>query len=551
MLVRVPIRNDSVNEPDETFFLRATNTGGTTAVGTATIVDDGNGTIFNPNGSINTTAIKDNDGTITPAVTVTSPLVNEASPYAVFTVDGAPGQLVSLSLAAGTATPGSDYTPSLEVSTNGGSSWVPYSAGTVALNGTGGTILVRVPILNDAINEPDETFTLRATTTTGTTAVGTATIVDDGYGTIFNPNGSINTTAIKDNDGTAICPEVSIGNCRVEEPDFGQSRMANLVISLSEVATGDVTVTYATALATQSDVSGRVGSNGLPIGIATANTDFTPVQGSVVIKAGSTSTTVRVPIIGDYQAENDEVLYTRITGVTGGNAKVSPTANRGEILIVDNDCGCNNQVIDRSTSTVAQTIHGGTGNDVLTGSPCPDTINGYGGKDFIAGGAGADALTGGLDADVFAYRAISHSAGSVIDRILDFAPGSGGDRFQFLDSAATTLRTATASAVADGLPKALFNASRSVPATTLSTAISQAFTDKNLALAGNQALATGEAVIVNQASGSTIKSYLIVNVGLASYQSGTDFIADITGWQSTGFPSSQLAVTDFFRSSIV
>jgi Ca2+-binding RTX toxin-like protein len=412
-------------------------------------------------------------------------------------------------------------------------------------------MLVRVPIRNDSVNEPDETFFLRATNTGGTTAVGTATIVDDGYGTIFNPNGSINTTAIKDNDGTAICPEVSIGNCRVEEPDFGQSRMANLVISLSEVATGDVTVTYATALATQSDVSGRVGSNGLPIGIATANTDFTPVQGSVVIKAGSTSTTVRVPIIGDYQAENDEVLYTRITGVTGGNAKVSPTANRGEILIVDNDCGCNNQVIDRSTSTVAQTIHGGTGNDVLTGSPCPDTINGYGGKDFIAGGAGADALTGGLDADVFAYRAISHSAGSVIDRILDFAPGSGGDRFQFLDSAATTLRTATASAVADGLPKALFNASRSVPATTLSTAISQAFTDKNLALAGNQALATGEAVIVNQASGSTIKSYLIVNVGLASYQSGTDFIADITGWQSTGFPSSQLAVTDFFRSSIV
>jgi hypothetical protein len=127
--------------------------------------------------------------------------------------------------------------------------------------------------------------------------------------------------------GTTICPVASIGNYQAEEPDFGQTRRTSLVISLREGATGDVTVTSATALATQSDVS-----------------------------------------------------------------------------------------------------------------------------------------------------------------------ISGGDRFQFLDSAATTLRTATASAVANGLPKALFNASRSVPATTLSTAIAQAFTDKNLALAGNQALATGQEI---------------------------------------------------------
>ena len=45
----------------ETFTLTATNTGGTAAVGKGTIRDDGNGTFFNPNGTENTTAAKDDD----------------------------------------------------------------------------------------------------------------------------------------------------------------------------------------------------------------------------------------------------------------------------------------------------------------------------------------------------------------------------------------------------------------------------------------------------------------------------------------------------------
>lgn len=70
-----------------------------------------------------------------------------------------------------------------------------------ALNGTG-TLLVRVPVLNDnpAVDEPDETFTLTATNTGGEEFVGTATIVDNGDGTIINDDGSVNGTATKDDD---------------------------------------------------------------------------------------------------------------------------------------------------------------------------------------------------------------------------------------------------------------------------------------------------------------------------------------------------------------
>ena len=83
-----------------------------------------------------------------------------------FTIDGEPGQLVTLTLAAGTATPGAgnDYTATVEVSSDGGKTWNPYTTGNVALAGTGGTLLVRVPMLDDSTNEPDETFTLTATT---------------------------------------------------------------------------------------------------------------------------------------------------------------------------------------------------------------------------------------------------------------------------------------------------------------------------------------------------------------------------------------------------
>ena len=121
-------------------------------------------------------------------VAVTSPTVNEASPYAVFTVTGTAGQTVSLGLTAGTGTGGgTDFgsataTTNLQYSIDGGANWLDYSTtGAFALP-AGGSVLVRTPINNDATPDNNEAFTLTATPAGGQAATGTGTIKDDGTG---------------------------------------------------------------------------------------------------------------------------------------------------------------------------------------------------------------------------------------------------------------------------------------------------------------------------------------------------------------------------------
>nr|WP_295772086.1 type I secretion C-terminal target domain-containing protein [Rhodoferax sp.] len=98
----------------------------------------------------------------------------------------ATGTAFNLVLANGTATgAGTDFGSSsgtnLQVSTDGGGTWFNATTATIAAGLT--SILVRTPIIQDALIEADETFTLTATRTAGTTtnisATGTATIVDD------------------------------------------------------------------------------------------------------------------------------------------------------------------------------------------------------------------------------------------------------------------------------------------------------------------------------------------------------------------------------------
>jgi gliding motility-associated-like protein/uncharacterized repeat protein (TIGR01451 family) len=137
---------------------------------------------------------------------VNSITVNEASPTAVFEVSGAAGQLTSLALANGTTT----GLTGLAYSTDGGATWTAYTSGTVALNSSG-KLLVRTALTpeQEAAADNNETFTLTATNTGGTAAVGTATIKDDGTGTIFNPDGTENTTAIKDDDRVLPRPDLN------------------------------------------------------------------------------------------------------------------------------------------------------------------------------------------------------------------------------------------------------------------------------------------------------------------------------------------------------
>ncbi len=200
-LVRTTITNDAISDNNETFTLTATATGGTPAVGTATIKDDGTGTIFNADGTPNNTAVKNDDR----PVEVSNLSVNEGSPYGVFTVKSNPGQVLDLSLSGGTATVSLDYRKAYEFSSDNGKTWTTYASGQTIVSTT---TLVRFALINDSLIDNGETLVLTAQARGGNPATGTATILDNGTGTIFNPDGSENATAVKNDD--SIKPVYSV-----------------------------------------------------------------------------------------------------------------------------------------------------------------------------------------------------------------------------------------------------------------------------------------------------------------------------------------------------
>ena len=214
LLVRVAINDDDPFEGPETFQLSATPSGGSAAYGTATILDDGTGSIFpnNNTGNPDPDAVKDDDR----PVRVNNIEVNENSPWAVFRVNGTAGQSVTLALQndndpnTANAKLGTDLGTQLQYFN--GTAWVDYT-GAVNLP-TGGELLVRVAINDDDPYEGPETFQLSATPSGGSAAYGTATILDDGTGSVYpdNTTGNPDLDAVKDDDRP-----VRVNNIEVNE----------------------------------------------------------------------------------------------------------------------------------------------------------------------------------------------------------------------------------------------------------------------------------------------------------------------------------------------
>ncbi len=207
LLVRTGVLKDGINEGAETLKLIAKNTSGTSYEGNSTIKDDGTGSIFL--GSNNFTA--DTSGAGFPThldddrlVSVDNIAVNEASPWAMFTVSGFANQVLSLSLIEGTAKVGDgspadgteDYSPTLQYWT--GAAWTAYNGTSVTMTGT--TLLVRTAIHSDNLFEGQQAFNLSVTKlNSNTTVYGTASIYDDGTGNLYafdnNNDGSATITA--------------------------------------------------------------------------------------------------------------------------------------------------------------------------------------------------------------------------------------------------------------------------------------------------------------------------------------------------------------------
>ncbi len=273
--ITVPISNDAVYEGSEDFIVTL-NTPVNATIG------DGSAT----------GTITDND---TPTLAVSSPVVAEGSGFAVFTVSlsnpSTQATTVSLATTAGSATAGADYSATLEVSTDGGTTWAAASSASIAAGAT--SVLVRAPIVGDTLDELDEGFTLTATRTAGATgnasATGSATITDD--------------------DAT---PTLSIGDVTVNEA----AGTATFTVTLSAASGLPVSASFATTN-----------------GSATAGADYTATSGTLNFAPGVVSQTITVPITNDVVYEGSEsftvALSAPVNAAIGDGSAVGTITDDG------------------------------------------------------------------------------------------------------------------------------------------------------------------------------------------------------------------------------
>ncbi len=175
---------------------------------------------------------------------------------------------------------------------------------------------------------------------------------------------------------------------------------------------------------------------------------------------------------------------------------------------------------------------GGAGSDVVTGNAANNTLSGGAGNDNLNGGAGVDTLTGGTGADTFVFQ-FGWSILSGIDRITDFAIGT--DKIDLL----------TAGGAAMAAPAAFSRAINNT-ASSLTTLVSNVFTDANGGLTGNQALNLNSAALVVATTGSIAGTYLLINNNVGGFQAASDLLINLTGYTGALPALGAISVSTWF-----
>jgi Ca2+-binding RTX toxin-like protein len=400
--VTVAISNNNVYEGTETFNVNlasATNATIADNQGVGTIRDDGTGSggtsDDRPTLSINSFNVAE----------------NVAGGFAAFTatLSKASGVPTTVDFATATGTAGTtDFNAAgMQVSVDGGLTWASATSATFAAGQT--SVQIRVPVIDDLLDENNETFSLIGSVADGSTVNASATGV----------------ATITDNDpapALAVSPAFAAESAGFEHFQVSLSAPSGMPISVS-LATANGTATsgsdYTTAL--------QVSTDGGTTWVTSATATFAPETTSVL---------VRVPVISDATAEPDQTFTltaTRTAGATS-NANASGTGTITESSTLNGGAG--NDVLSGGTN--AETLNGGDGNDFILGGAGNDTLGGGNGNDRLVGGVGNDNLTGGVGADVFQWTfADKGVAGApAADIIVDFdvaTPAAGGDTLDLRD----------------------------------------------------------------------------------------------------------------------
>jgi Ca2+-binding RTX toxin-like protein len=185
-------------------------------------------------------------------------------------------------------------------------------------------------------------------------------------------------------------------------------------------------------------------------GTATADTDYTPVSGTLTFRPGQTEQVVQVQLAADGAAEPTESLTFSIatprgTLVPEGSSATLSGPSSTSVLIGDNPPSaqppsplpgrCANAQTGSSADDLLQggaagdrltgrgggdAVLGAAGDDCLGGGPGDDFLSGGAGNDNVRGDAGSDILSGGPGADVISTGSGSNlvNGGTGADRIV-------------------------------------------------------------------------------------------------------------------------------------
>ncbi|WP_413699249.1 Calx-beta domain-containing protein [Psychromonas sp. KJ10-10] len=229
---------------------------------------------------------------------------------------------VDLTSVTGTAIASDFDATNMQVSTDAGVTWTNATSATIVAGET--SVLVRIPTIDDAIDESAENFTLTATVTAGDTTNVSST----------------GTAVINDNDGE---PELSIDDVTVNE-DAGSM---TFTVTLSNASSSVVNVDYA--------------SDGT-FGTATEGLDYTGVNGSLTFAVGELTQTITVPINDDFIAEGAETFDVVLSNAI--NATISDSTGLG--IIVDEPTQGIEDTVNVSLAGDTSVLEGGIASYTIT-----------------------------------------------------------------------------------------------------------------------------------------------------------------------------------------
>ena len=259
-VVSVPVVGDALDEADETFSLvlsEPVNGTVATATAAATITDDDPLPVL----TVSDITVPEGGGTATFTLTLSAPSGRQIR--SAYQLGGGPGD---------TADRFDDF--------NGLSALVTFEPGQT-------TQTVSFDIVDDALDEDDERFSVRFSAAQGTFQFSPD---EDGFAV----------ATIVDNDPL---PVLTVGDVAVLEGDDPAGRLVDVPITLSASSGRTVTVNYNTVDDT-----------------ATAPADYAFASGTLTFAPGETTKVIQVRVIGDTAAEPDERFWVNLWGPQNADA---------------------------------------------------------------------------------------------------------------------------------------------------------------------------------------------------------------------------------------